>query len=146
MENVMSSKKIELIREFMSTGQDEEVVQDDWAGFLVDDAVIEVIHESEFVKYICERIESTLNIYDFDINFLERATGVSKNVFESLKKECFENTYSQAVASIIANTKGVIETAKLALYYYGINHFFGLSGRREPDYKTDDGFCLWVVN
>lgn len=147
MENVMNSKKIELVREFMSVGQDDGVVQDDWCHFMVGCTLLTVLHESEFLKAVSETIEYGDNIDDLDIDFLARTTGVSKNVFKLLREQYYQSPNTaqaiKSLASIIANTKGVIETAKLALDYYGINHFMSIT-RGEPARKTDDGFYLWV--
>lgn len=145
----MNSKKIELVRKFMSVGQDEKVEQHNWSDFTIDYTLLTVLHESEFLKAVCECIEGGANIDHLEVDFLVRTTGVSENVFELLGEQYYQYEHSQTVAStkslasIIANTKGVIETAKLALDYYGINHFMSIS-RGEPARKTDDGFYLWV--
>ncbi|WP_128755870.1 hypothetical protein [Bacillus sp. LL01] len=109
-----------------------------------EEEVLYVLHESEFLREVIIDLKFT----KVDTEFLSEVTGVSATVFENLYELEDRVTISpdyENVVSIIRATCGVVQFAKLALDYYGIYYFVGISQAIDDMEDLGDGFYKFYV-
>ncbi|HDX9587940.1 TPA: hypothetical protein ROX98_000861 [Bacillus pseudomycoides] len=153
-EQVLIKRKKEVFAEYMEVDVDRIVLLNDEMDRFTFDvfediALTRIIHESEFLKFVVEQLNSSFVLrcgFDefegaVEPSFFAKVTGISEDVFSLLIKA----GASDSIKSIVERTVGVFDFAQKALDYYGIGRFANFYMTDEPYLITEDGFYLYTL-